>query len=143
MICSLQYLAQQEVILNHTLFLGRYARPGQMVTFTCEARDTTALEWFSEDYIGPDGDAIEIRSSGRGNNQTRFGGSTVATRVSVTTDSGITMIVSQLHIMTSELIPTCLVTCAINDQGPRKNISLTTTGMKVTFVGLILITSIY
>jgi hypothetical protein len=117
------------VVLNDTLFLGRYARPGQRVTFTCEVRDASVLEWYSEEYIGSGGDVIEILSSGPGNNQTRLGGNTVATRVSVSTDSGITVIISQLHIMTSEQIPTCLVMCAINGNGPREAISFTTTGM--------------
>jgi hypothetical protein len=120
----------QELVLNDTLFRGEYARPGQLVTFTCEARDTAVLEWYSEEYIGPGEDIIEILSSGRGNNQTRRGGNTVATRVSVTTDSGITVIVSQLHIMTSERFPTSSVTCAINDNGPRRVIPFTTTGME-------------
>jgi hypothetical protein len=119
-----------EVTLNHTLVHGKYARPGQLMTFTCEVRDTTVLEWYSDEYIGPGGDVIEILSSGGGNNQTRLGGKTVATRVSVNTYSGVTVIVSQLHIMTSEQIPTSSVTCAINGNGPRRVIPFTTTGMK-------------
>jgi hypothetical protein len=120
-------MSLQEVTLNHTLIHGKYAHPGERVTFTCEARDAEVLEWYSDEYIGS---AIEIRSSGRENNQTRLEGNTTATRVSVSTDSGITVIVSQLHIMTSELFPTSSVTCAISAQGPRKVIPFTTTGMK-------------
>jgi hypothetical protein len=88
------------------------------------------MEWYSDEYIGPGGDRIEIVRGGDGNNQTRLGGNTVATRVSITTSSGITVIVSQLHIMTSEQIPTSSVTCAINGGGPRRVISFTTTGME-------------
>jgi hypothetical protein len=121
----------KEVILSSTLFLGEYAHPGQMVTFTCEAKDigTAVLEWYSDEYIGSGGDVIEI-SRNDGNNQTRLGGNTVATRVSVNTYSGVTVIVSQLHIMTSEQIPTSSMTCATNGNGPRKVIPFTTTGMK-------------
>jgi hypothetical protein len=124
-------MSLQEVTLSSTLYLGEYARPGQMVTFTCEAKDigTAVLEWYSDEYIGSGGDVIEI-SRNDGNNQTRLGGNTVATRVSVTTYSGITVVFSQLHIMTSEQIPTSSMTCAINGQGPRDTISFTTTGTK-------------
>ena len=130
LLCTNSAISLQEVSLNHTLFLGEYARPGQRVTFTCEARDTSVLEWYSDEYIGPGGDVIEILNGGRGNNQTRLGGNTVATTVSVSTFSGITVIISQLHILTSDQIPTSLVTCGINGNGPRKAISFTTTGMK-------------
>ena len=125
----LQYLAQQEVVLSSTLFLGEYARPEEWVTLTCEARDASVMEWYSEEYIGPGGDFIEILRNGDGNNQTRRGGETVATTVSVNTYSGVTVIISQLHIMTSGQIPTSLVVCAINDHGPRKVITINTTGM--------------
>jgi hypothetical protein len=100
------------------------------VTFTCEARDTSVLEWYSDEYIGSGGDFIEIVKNGGGRNQTRLGGETVATTVSVNTDSGITVIVSQLHKMTSERFAIASVTRAINGQGPRKVIPFTTTGME-------------
>jgi hypothetical protein len=121
--------------LSSTLYLGEYARPGERVTFTCEARDTAVLEWYSDEYIGPGGDFIEIVRNGVGSNQTRLGGETVATTVSVSTVSGITVIVSQLHIMTSERFPTASVTCAINGNGPREVIPFTTvaTGMEVSY----------
>ena len=100
------------------------------MTFTCEARDTSILEWHSEEYIGTGGDRIEILRSGDGRNETRLGGETVATTVSVNTYSGVTVIISQLHIMTSEQIPTSSVRCTINGNGPRKIIPISTTGMK-------------
>ena len=117
-------------MLNSTLFRGQYARPGEWVTFTCDARNASILEWHSEEYIGTGGDRIEILGSGDGSNQTRRGGETVATTVSVNTYSGITVIVSQLHIMTSGQFPTSSVKCAINGQGPQRVISFATTGMK-------------
>jgi hypothetical protein len=123
-------MSLQEITLSSTPYLGEYARPGQRVTFTCEARDASVLEWYSDEYIGSGGDRIDIVRSGGGNNQTRRGGDTVATRVSITTYSGVTVIVSQLYIMTSERFETSSVTCAINGDGPRKAISFTTIGMK-------------
>ena len=128
--CTNTAVSLRDVTLNHTLYLGEYARPGQRVTFTCEARDTSILEWHSDEYIGTGGDRIEILKSGDGRNETRHGRETVATTVSVNTYSGVTVIISQLHIMTSEQIPTSSVTCAINGNGPRKTISFTTTGMR-------------
>ena len=125
--CTTIAMSLQEVSLNYT---GEYARPGQRVTFTCEARDTSVLEWYSDEHIGRGGDRIQILRNGDGNDQTRRGGETVATTVSVNTYSGVTVIVSQLHIMTSEQIPTPSVTCAISDSGPRETISFTTTGIR-------------
>jgi hypothetical protein len=129
-LCTNLAISLRGVTLNHTLYAGKYARPGQRVTFTCEARDTSIMEWYSDEYVGSSGDRIEIVRGGDGRNQTRLGGQTVATTVSVTTYSGVTVIVSQLHIMTSEQIPTSSVTCAINGQGPREAVSFITTGMK-------------
>ena len=128
--CTNSAISLQEVALSSTLYLGEYARPGERVTFTCEARDTSILEWHSDKYIGTGGDRIEILRSGDGRNETRLGGETVATTVSVSTYSGVTVIISQLHIMTSEQIPTSSVMCAINGDGPRETISFTTTGIK-------------
>ena len=88
------------------------------------------MEWSSEEYIGEGGDLIEVYSGGDGSSQTRLRGSTVATRVNVYSDSGITVIISQLHIVASEQFPTSSVTCRINTRGPRETINFNTTGMK-------------
>jgi hypothetical protein len=144
LLCELVYLlivytqthaasSLQEVTLSSTLFLGEYARPGRRVTFTCEARDASVMEWHSDEYIGSGGNFIEVVRNGDGNNQTRRGKKTVATTVSVTTYSGVTVIISQLHIMTSERFPTSSVTCAISGLGPRKVIPFIITSMEVSF----------
>ena len=117
----------REVSLNSTLTRGKFARSGQRITFTCVARNTTLLEWFSDDYVGPGHDHLPISSGGLARNQTR--GSTVATRVHVDNDNGITVIVSQLHIIASEEFPTSSVRCGVNGQGPHQDINFTTTGM--------------
>ena len=122
--------ALQDVKLTSTLIQGRYALSGQRVTFTCEARGTEVMEWFSEDYIGIGGDFIEIFSRDEGSNQTRLRGMTVATRIGVYDDNGITVIVSQLHIIASDQFPMSSVTCRINGRGPNETISFNTTGIK-------------
>ena len=88
------------------------------------------MEWFSEDYIGVGGDLIEISSQDEGSNQTRLGGTTVATRIGVYSDNGITVIVSQLHITASDQFPMSSVTCRINTRGPNETVSFNTTGIK-------------
>ena len=118
----------REVTLNSTLTHGEFARPGQRITFTCVARNTTLLVWFSDDYVGTGGDHLPISSGGPARNQTR--GSTVATRVRVDIDNGITVIISQLHIIASEELSPSSVRCGINGQGPHQVINFTTTGTK-------------
>ena len=133
-ICSatiLPAIALRELRLNSTLIHGHLALPGQTIVFTCVTRNSTILEWQSNEHIGTDGDDIQIYSVGSRNNVTSVTiPTTYATRVSVTTENGITMIVSQLYITTSEQFPTSSVTCRINGQGPIKTISFNTTGMK-------------
>ena len=128
-------LLEQEVILNSTLRDGRYARPKQMVVFTCEARNTTLMVWRSAEYIGGGGDQIEILSGGVASDETRLGG-TVATRVNTSSDNGITVIVSKLYIIASEEFPSSSVTCAINGRGSSQTINFTTTGMRHVHIQL-------
>ncbi|MCG8623144.1 MAG: hypothetical protein MJE68_14260 [Proteobacteria bacterium] len=87
------------------------------------------MEWFSEDYIGAGGDFIEITSRDEGSNQTRLGG-TIATRIGVYEDNGITVIVSQLHIIASDQFPMSSVTCRVNSRGPNITVSFNITGIK-------------
>ena len=129
--CAIFTVSAQEISLTSTLIRERFALPGQGVTFTCVARNTTLLEWISEEYIGPDGDLLPIASSGIARNRTR--GTTVATRVGVDVTDGITTITSQLHIITSEHFPTSSVICGINGQGPRHRITFNTTGKEIVW----------
>ena len=120
----------QEVTFNSTLIRGHLALPGQRVVFTCVIRDSTLLEWRSNEHIGINGDDIQIYSVGSRDNVTSVTiPTTYATRVSVTVEDGITVIVSQLFITASEQFPTSSVTCRINHDGPRQTISFITTGM--------------
>ena len=125
-------VTQRGVTLNSTLIRGHLALPGQRVVFTCVIRNSTLLEWQSNDYIGINGDNIQIYSVGsRTLNVTSVTiPTTYATRVNVTVEDGVPVIVSQLFITASEQFPTSSVTCRINGQGPQETISFNTTGMK-------------
>ena len=123
-------IARREVSLNSTLIRGHFALPRQRIIFTCVTRNSSILEWQSNEHIGTDGDDIQIYSIGSRVNVTSVTiPTTYATRDSVTVENGITMIVSRLFITASDHFPTSSVTCRINGQGPVKTITFNTTGM--------------
>ena len=98
-------------------------------------RNSTILEWRSDEHIGTDGDDIQIYSVGnRVNVSSVTIPTTFAIRVNVTMENGITEIVSQLFIMASNQFPISSVTCGINSLGPRQTISFNTTGMATIHV---------
>ena len=117
--------------LNSTLIAGNLSYAQQRVVFTCVTRNTTILEWESNDYIGEGGHDIQIFSAGDNKlNVTSLSNpDTYATRVSVIVEDGVTVIVSQLFITASEQFPTSSVTCRIDGQGPRKTISFNILGI--------------
>ena len=95
-------------------------------------RSSTILEWQSNEYIGTDGDHIQIYSVGNRDNVTSVTiPTTYATRVSVTEENGITEIVSHLFITASDRFPTSSVTCRIDGLGPFKTIPFITVGMSI------------
>lgn len=121
--------ALQEVSLNSTLIRGQYALPQRQVVFTCKVKNSTILEWLSDEHIGKGGDSIPIYSVGSRDNVTSGGNpNTYATRASVTVENGITVTVSQLFIIATEQFPTSTVTCRINGNGPSRSITFNTTG---------------
>ena len=89
------------------------------------------MEWQSNEYVGTDGDDIQIYSVGSRVNVTSVTiPTTYATRVSVNMENpGITVIVSQLFIKASDHFPISSVTCGINGLGPRQTITFKTIGM--------------
>ena len=99
-------------------------------------RNSTILEWQSDEHIGTDGDDIQIYSVGSRDNVTSVTiPSTYATRVNVTMENpGITVIVSQLIIRASNRFPTSSVTCGINGLGPTQTISFETIGMNASML---------
>ena len=130
LLCALPVRALRDIMLNSTLIGGDLAYSRQRIVFTCVARNSTILEWQSNEHIGMDGDNIQIYSVGPRDNVTSVTIlTTYATRVSVTMENGITVIVSQLFITASEQFPTSSITCRINGQGPIKTISFDTTGI--------------
>ena len=116
--------------MNSTLIRGKLALPGQGIVFTCVTRNTTLLEWRSNDYIGEGSHDIQISSAGDSNVTSLSNRGTYAIQVSVSVENGVTVIVSQLFITASEQFPISSVTCHINGQGPQETISFNTTGMK-------------
>ena len=123
--------------MSSTLIDGHLAYPGQRVTFTCVTRNSTILEWRSNEHVGTDGDDIQIYSVGNRDNVTSVTiPTTYATRFSVTMENGVTVIVSRLFITASNRFPSSSVTCGINSLGPRQTISFNTTGMIIIYVAM-------
>ena len=98
--------------------------------FTCVTRNSSILEWQSNEHIGIDGDDIQLYSVGNRDNVTSVTiPTTYATRLSVTEENGITEIVSRLFITASDRFPTSSVMCRIDGLGPVKTIPFNTAGM--------------
>ena len=115
------------MLLKSNLNEGSIANDAQNVTFRCTIRGTgTILSWISDDYIGLGGVVLQfasidspglIVSSSENPN-------TTATLINATTNAntGVTQIVSELHITASVQYPTSAVSCRINSHG-RANIT--------------------
>ena len=93
--------------------------PSLKITFTCTTRGANIQEWFSNEYITGIDDRIQLHEG-------RFTGSgraANATIISVRTENGTKVIVSELCIKTSSqyLMPT--VSCGSNVLGMRENIT--------------------
>ena len=112
--------------LNSTLNAKHVARPQDIITFTCTTRGSPILEWFSEEYIGTGGDRLQILS-GSNRNTSSVNSKAVATRISVTTENGITVIVSELRIIASLQHPIATIACS-NGSPKKNNITFQTLG---------------
>ena len=125
-------VAQQRVILTSTLNAKLIAHPQEMVVFTCIARGSGILNWFSTEYVGSDGLPLQILSGGNtvtvpsNSNPT-----TVATRINVTTNGEI-MIISELQVIASLQYPIATVTCS-NGVIPQ-NITFQTVGEYMIYI---------
>lgn len=115
------------VILRNNLYDGHSAFVAQIVTFTCTIHGNgTILTWTSDEYIGP-GDVLEFASidiPGRTETSSTHP-TTVATLINTTidTNTGVTEIVSELHIKASlQYETTQSVSCRINSHGTPKTI---------------------
>jgi hypothetical protein len=79
------------------------------------------LEWFSEQYIGTGRDRLQILSESDRNTSSKTPDA-VASRINVTRDDGIVVIVSELRIIASILHPNATVSCS---SGSPKKINIT------------------
>ena len=95
------------------------AYPSMKITFTCTTRGANIQEWFSNEYITGTDDRIQLHE-GR---LTGNGRAANATIISVATENGTKVIVSELCIRTSSqyLMPT--VSCGNNGLRVRENIT--------------------
>ena len=121
--------AQEMVTLSSTLNADRVAVSQQQVVFTCVTRGSPILEWSSEEYIGTGGVELQFPSINCiGVNKTgHTDPNTVATCLSVS-QTGETVIQSQLIIIASVDHPQATVTCSNNGHGTTKSITFTTIG---------------
>ena len=93
-----------------TLLDGKYACPGQEVTFTCITNGSVVVAWSSDDYIGSNGRQLEFARS-------NFLGARVTSTIDPNTFAELTMkedglvTESQLHITVSQEISSATVTC--------------------------------
>ena len=101
---------QKPITLNSsTLIDGRYACPGQNVTFTCTVTSgTSVLSWRSDQYIGRN---QELQFSAEQKVGDTVGqGTTVATLTEVDGEGDI--VESQLQLIASPDIPTASIICS-------------------------------
>ena len=139
--CPHAAAALKEVSLNSTLIDGNQTYPQQMLVFTCEATNTTILEWRSNDnrYIGVSG--IQIFSGGpRDTHNSSEIPSTYATRDDVTHEVkygvNITTIKSRLFIRALNHSSISSVSCWNDGQGPRETIYFSVKGIVLGVVPL-------
>ena len=108
--------------LRSTLNDDQLVCSGKLLIFTCTTRGSPILEWFSEEYIGTGGDRLQILS-GSDRNTSSINPDVVATRINVTNDNGITVIVSELQIIASIKYPTATVSCSNGNLRSIQNIT--------------------
>ena len=99
------------VTLTSTLIAEHVVYPQDIIIFMCTTRGSPILEWFSEEYIGTRGDRLQILSiSDR--NISSINPNVVATRINVTNENGVVVIVSELRIIASIQYPNATVSCS-------------------------------
>ena len=108
-------------MLTSTLNSERVVSPEDIIIFTCITRGSPILEWFSEEYIGTGRDRLQILSESD-RNISSITAAAVATRINVTRDDGIVVIVSELRIIVSILYPNATISCS---NGSPKNVNVT------------------
>ena len=124
-----------QLLINSTINDGDIVCPGQVITFTCETRDSGVLVWISDDYIG-EGSQLEfaeindlplvLRSS--------INSETVATFITNANINGTLVLVSQLNITVSEAFLNPSVSCIHVRGGMTKTINFRLLGMYIIII---------
>ena len=99
--------------------MGSRAYDAQNVTFRCTTQgNATVLTWFSENYIGSAGAILEfasVHTPGRiETSSTNPNTTAVLMNVTTDTDTGETVIVSELYVRASLQYPNSSVGCRVN-----------------------------
>ena len=124
-------MAFSDVMLHRETDLseGSTAYHGQNIVFRCIIRGSgTVLTWSSDDYIGVGGHTLQFASVHRpGTTDSSLTVPTTnATLISTSTDNGVTVIESELHIRANVTHSTSFVTCQVNGQGNSKTATFQT-----------------
>ena len=112
--------SQVEVQLTSTLHHGRFACPGQLVTFTCKIPGDGALvlAWRSSEYIGS-GLQLELTQEVKNISSSRH----PATRAELVKLNGRRVVESRLYLVASSSSQSATVTC-LNVGHDKSSISL-------------------
>ena len=130
-LCTTDYatVAHANVSLTSTLNGARVAYEGQRITFTCVTRNSLILQWRSDQYIGTGDSRLEIHSFGSEVYvPSNIDSNTLARRINTFNDNGVTVIVSELHLIASLQHQTSTIICDNNGHGGSKNITFQTVG---------------
>ena len=119
--------------LNSTIN-SEIVEPFQVVVFTCISTGSGIINWFSNKYIGTDSLPLQIIAAGNTTIvSSNHDPNTVATKISVTNDTGEIVIVSKLRIIISSLYLMATVSCDNGDRGLRQSINFSMTLHNVIF----------
>lgn len=118
------------VMLSSSLDSNRIAYNQQEVFFNCTAWGSNILEWNSAEYIGQGGFPLQLLSfNGTETNvSSTTRPSTYAVRLSVATENGQAVIMSELRIIASVQYPVATVTCGASGAGSSIRITFQTIG---------------
>ena len=104
--------------------------PGDEVTFTCETRGSPVIAWSSDEYIGSNVQFEFFIVESVGTTHTSPANpNTVVTLINVTTENGVAILVSQLHIIVLSGFLTSSVTCIHLSLGQTNTIVFHVLGM--------------
>ena len=122
--------AQELSSTLHTTITGvPVAFEGEIVSFTCETRNSGNLAWSSNDYIGTGGNRLElIAADPQGTSRTVQTGLANATLIRV--DQSVPILVSELHVRVVARYQTSSVTCHNIGTDETSNITFYVAGMQ-------------